>query len=59
MRIDFESWQQHWEEEMKINAPEIVYIVATEAIMNNGQYSDAQKVKMINKMREVYKKTLR
>lgn len=59
MRINYEKWKEHWEEMMIKNGIEYTYIVATETIMANRQYSDAQKIKLLQTMRSVYKEAVK
>lgn len=59
MRINYEKWTEHWIKIMREKGTEYGYIVAAESIMACGQYSDAQKIKMMQLMRNCYKEVLR
>ena len=59
MRINYEKWESYWKEEMSKENAVIVYVSAAEAITRNGQYSDGQKVKMMETLSKVWHENLR
>ena len=59
MRINYEKWKKYWEEEMSKENAAIVYVSAAEAITHNGQYSDYQKVRMMETLSNVWNRHLR
>lgn len=59
MRINYEKWASYWKEEMNKENAAIVYVSAAEAITRNGQYSDNQKVKMMETLSKTWKEHLR
>lgn len=59
MRINYEKWEKYWEEEMSKENADAVYVSAAEAITHNGQYSDYQKISMMETLSNVWHRHLR
>lgn len=59
MRINYEKWASYWEEEMNNENATVVYVCAAEAITRNKQYSDSQKVKMMETLSKTWNEHVR